>query len=228
MPIDSLNQLSPLLNQLSALTTLIIAVAALAHLMLFAFLWAWSRRDMQVLAGCLDDFTRTLRHRSVLGRSAPLTNQIDAFVEDINDIVSDPSRREDRIACLHRMHILDEKRSYMDSMGFETTGNMARTMIEAYPLAGVLGTILAIGAALQQSAGSGSAATMNSIVLRFGDAIWSTFAGLCAAIGLMFINSLLETRFHRLAVSRGHVRDMVARAKRELGMSVTLQETPET
>jgi len=228
MPTPDMQQLAPLLNQLSGLTTMIILGAAAAHVVLYFLLWIWSGRDMRVLAGCLDDFTRNIRHRSVLGRSAPLTNQIDAFVEDINDIVSDPNRREDRIECLRRIHILDEKRSYMDSMGFETTSNMARTMIEAYPLAGVLGTILAIGAALQQDAAASTAATMNSIVTRFGDAIWSTFAGLSAAIILMFINSMLETRFQRLAASRAHVRDMVARAKRELGMSVTLREESET
>lgn len=226
MPAFGFNEAGPLLNQLSAVTTITIAGVAVLHLLLYGVLWIWSRRDTRVLAGCLDDFTRTLRHRSVLGRSAPLTNQIDAFVEDINDIVADASRREDRIECLRRIHILDEKRRYMDSMAFDTTGNMARTMIEAYPLAGVLGTILAIGAALQQTAGAAAAVTMNSIVTRFGDAIWSTFAGLCAAILLMFVNSLLETPFQRLATSRAHVRDMVARAKRELGMSVTLREEP--
>jgi biopolymer transport protein ExbB len=227
MPTTDMTQLGPLLNQLSGLTTTIIAGAAIAHVVVYMLLWLWSGRDMRVLAGCLDDFTRNIRHRSVLGRSAPLTNQIDAFVEDINDIVSDTSRREDRIECLRRIHILDEKRSYMDSMGFETVTNIARTMIEAYPLAGVLGTILAIGAALQQNAAASTAVTMNSIVTRFGDAIWSTFAGLTAAILLMFINSVLETRFQRLATSRAHVRDMVARAKRELGMSVTLREESE-
>ncbi len=141
---------------------------------------------------------------------------------DISDILADPTRHSDRAECLRRLHILDEKRSYLDSLSFETSGNVARTMIEAYPLAGVLGTILAIGSALQpnsEGAAVNAAATMNSIVSRFGDAIWSTFAGLCAAILLMFVNSMLEPRFARLTHSRAHVRDVVARAKRELGLA---------
>jgi len=60
---------------------------------------------------------------------------------------------------------------------------------------------------------------MSGIVTRFGDAVWSTFCGLAAAIMLMFVNSLLETRFSRLTQSRTHVRDVVARAKRELAMT---------
>ena len=92
-------------------------------------------------------------------------------------------------------------------------------MIEAYPLSGVLGTVLAIGSALQTDAAAQSASTVNVVMERFGDSIWSTFAGLFAAIVLMFVNSILEIRFNRLTDSRTHVREMVARAKRELGMS---------
>ena len=183
-------------------------------------LWLWSRRDLSVITGCLDDFTRELKHRSVLGRTAKLTNQIDAFVEDINDVIRDPARIEDRKACLQRMHILDERRSYLESLSFETIVNVARTMIEAYPLAGVLGTILAIGSAMQSpSSDTNAATTMASIVNRFGDAIWSTFCGLAAAIVLMFIYSFLETQFERLTQCRIHVRDVVAKAKRELAIS---------
>ena len=94
-------------------------------------------------------------------------------------------------------------------------------MIEAYPLAGVLGTILAIGSALQADKAAEASATLAGIVGSFGDAIWSTFAGLTAAILLMFINSMLETGFFRLNSNRDHVREMVARAKRELSLQVT-------
>lgn len=220
MSIAVLSELGPWLKYLSGLTAIAIIGAAAIHVFCFFILTLWYRRDLTVIAGCLDDFTRGLKHRSVLGRSAPLTNQIDAFAEDINDVLHDPTREADRAECLRRMHILDERRSYLDSLSFETAGNVVRTMIEAYPLAGVLGTILAIGSALQRSgAATDTAATMSSIVNRFGDAIWSTFCGLAAAIVLMFINSLLETRFDRLTQSRAHVRDMVARAKRELAMT---------
>lgn len=218
-----LSDLGPWLKYLSSLTATIILAAAAAHLVAFFVLAVWYRRDLKVIAGSLDDFTRGLKHRSVLGRAAPLTNQIDAFVEDVNDVLNDPSRSADRTECLRRMHILDERRSYLDSLSFETAGNVARTMIEAYPLAGVLGTILAIGSALQRpDAAVNAAATMTNIVTRFGDAIWSTFCGLAAAIILMFVNSLLETRFARLTQCRAHVRDVVAKAKRELALTATI------
>lgn len=220
IPILDMTDLGPWLQYLSGLTATVIVGAAAFHLIFFFYLSMWYRRDLSVIAGCLDEFTRGLKHRSVLERNAPLTNQIDAFAEDINDVLHDETRVDDRAECLQRMHILDERRSYLNSLSFETAGNVARTMIEAYPLAGVLGTILAIGSALQRpDAATNAAATMSSIVNRFGDAIWSTFCGLAAAIILMFVNSVLETRFERLTQSRAHVRDMVAKAKRELALS---------
>jgi biopolymer transport protein ExbB/TolQ len=205
------------LNQLSGLSTLIIAGAFACHLFLFLILKIWSRRDLRAIVGTLDDFTRGLKHRSVLDRRGHLVEQVDAFLADVQDILNHPEQSQERRTLQQRMNILDEKRDYMHSMFFETVYNMARSMIDAYPLMGVLGTILAIGAALQQPADATAAtAGVDVIVGRFGEAIWSTFAGLVAGIFLMFVNSLVEPGFLRLSENRQHVREMIARVKREL------------
>ena len=213
-------QLPRLIDQLSGLSTTIILGVAVAHFFYFLILSAWSKSDLRMIAGTLDDFTRGLRQRSVLSKRGNLSDQIEAFIADVNDVLNDPSRVDERKECLVRMNILDEKRKYLDTLKFDTSYNVCRTMIEAYPLAGVLGTILAIGAALQTKAGEAAVTSVSAIVGRFGDAIWSTFAGLCAAIVLMFINSMVETRFNRLSTNRVNVLEMVARAKRELSMTV--------
>ncbi|MBL8812421.1 MAG: MotA/TolQ/ExbB proton channel family protein [Planctomycetaceae bacterium] len=213
------NNVGEWLQFLSSLSTPVIALLAVAHVLFFFFLRLWCARDTRAIASVLDDFTRGLRHRSVLDRSMPLTTQIDAFVQDVNEVLSDPTRTNDRAVCLQRLQILDEKRRYFESLTFETLVHSARTMIEAYPLSGVLGTVLAIGSALQADATQKSAASVNLVMERFGDSIWSTFTGLFAAIVLMFLNSLMEVRFQRLTDARAHVRDMVARAKRELAIA---------
>lgn len=210
--------MASLLDSLSALSTFVIAAACAVHLAAFALLWTWARRDLRVIASSLADFTRDLRHRSVLDATGHLSDQIEAFLADVNDVLADSTRTADREALLRRMNILDERRPYLHSLVFETGYNLCRTMIEAYPLAGVLGTILAIGAALDAAPTAETSSAVGTIVGRFGDAIWSTFAGLTAAIVLMFLNSLLEPGFGRLAESRAHVREMVARAKRELAL----------
>jgi biopolymer transport protein ExbB/TolQ len=210
--------MNDLLHGLSALSTPVIIAACAVHLAFFALLWVWARRDLRVIASSLAEFTRDLRHRSVLDATGHLSDQIEAFLADVNDVLADPSRTADREALLRRMNILDERRPYLHSLVFETGYNLCRTMIEAYPLAGVLGTIMAIGAVLDPDMIEESASAVSIIVERFGDAIWSTFAGLTAAIVLMFLNSLVEPGFGRLAESRAHVRETIARAKRELAL----------
>jgi biopolymer transport protein ExbB/TolQ len=210
-----------LLRQLSELSTPAIFCAFIVHLVVFVMMWMAYGHNLRTIAQALEDFTRGLRHRSVLDRSVHLSDQIEAFVTDVKDALDTPSRAEDRQQLTVRMSILDEKRRYLHSLRFETFYNVWRTMIEAYPLAGMLGTILAIGAALQTGTETGNAITVNTIVSRFGEAIWSTFAGLVAAVVLIFLNSFIEPPFARLSENREHVRELIARAKRELSISAT-------
>lgn len=211
-----------LIGEISSLSTLIIVAAFALHVIMFFVLWIWAKRDLRAIATSLYDFTRRLKNQSLLEQRAHLSVQIEAFIADVNDVLDDPSRQEDRKTLLDRMRVLDEKRRYLNSMFFETVYNITRTMIEAYPLAGVLGTILAIGAALEVDAGN-QAVSVSTIVGRFGEAIWSTFAGLVAAVLLMFINSMVETGFERLTESRRHVRETIARAKRELSIHTSVK-----
>lgn len=206
-----------LLSAVAELSTWIIAWAACLHLGVFVLLVVWARRDMRILTGTLQDYTRELRHRSVLDPTAHLTEQMEAFIADIEDVINDPARHVERQALRNRMNLLDEKRRYLNALRFETIANSARTMIEAYPLAGVLGTIVSIGAALNVAGTQTD--TVSIIVARFGDAIWSTFAGLTAGLLLLLISSLLDPTFQRLNEVRAHIRTMMSAVKSRLGIS---------
>jgi biopolymer transport protein ExbB len=201
-----------LLDQISALSTSLIAGLAIMHAVAFFVLAYWARSLRQSLAQTLNRFTEGLPNRSQLDWGTHLADQIEGFLADIDDVLSEPEGSSNRGLLRQRMKIIDERRDYLQSSKFETAWNVARTMIEAYPLAGVLGTICAIGAALSGPDGG----AVSTIVARFGDAIWSTFAGLSAAIILMLIHSYWETSFARLSENREHVRDTVTQAKREL------------
>lgn len=212
------------LKQLSELSTPAILCAFIGHLVVFVMLWMAYRHNLRAIAQTLDDFTRGLKHRSVLDRNLALSDQIEAFLTDVKDALDIPAKAPERQELAIRMSILDEKRRYLHAMRFETIYNVWRSMIEAYPMAGILGTVLAIGAALQADNQTGSA-TVNAIVRNFGESIWSTFSALAAAVVLIFLNSWIEPAFARLSENREHVRDMVARAKRELALSATTQAT---
>ena len=207
-----------LLNRLSSYSATVIAGVAIVHLLVFFYLAIWARRDLRRMAGDFDQFTRELKYRSILERGSNFSDQIEAFLADIKDVLDDPSKTIERHNLWLRMRILDEERRYLQSHSFETWYTICRTMIEAYPLAGVLGTVLAIGAALQSGQGDAHQ-TVADIVKNFGESIWATFFGLMSAMVLMFVNSIVETKFRRLAENRTHVREIVARAKRELAIS---------
>ncbi|EMI57362.1 MotA/TolQ/ExbB proton channel family protein [Rhodopirellula sallentina] len=203
-----------MLELISSYSTFAILVAAAVHLFAFAVLAGWARSDRKRIAQTLERFTAGLPHRSRMDFHVHLSDQIEAFLADISDVMAQPLRSADRARLADRIRILDERREYLHSLRFETAWNVARTMIEAYPLAGVLGTILAIGSALAAD----DQASVNVIVTRFGDAIWSTFAGLSAAILLMLVGSVVEPGFARLSENRLGVREMAAKVKRELSV----------
>ena len=216
-----------ILSAIAELSTWIITVAACIHLAIFAGLVLWSKRDMHILAGALQDYTRDLKQHSVLDPTAHLTDQMEAFLADVEDVLNDPTRIEERRALRNRIGLLDEKRRYLHALRFETVANSARTMIEAYPLAGVLGTIISIGAALNVSSGA-ETETLSVIVARFGDAIWSTFAGLSFGLLLLLVSSLLEPSFQRLGEVRTHVRTVVSAVKGRLGTECSEKGSPDT
>ncbi len=215
-----------ILDQMSTWSTAVIAGCFVLHLFLLFVLWVLSKRDFRIIASTLFDFTRGMKHQSLFDSASHLADQIEGFLADVNDVLDDPTRGEDRQMLLTRMQYLDEKRRYLQSMFFDTLYNMARTMIEAYPLAGVLGTMMAIGAALTTGSDDPSNAVA-LVVTRFGEAIWCSFTGLFAAIILMLINSFLEPSFNRLSEDRRLVRETVARAKRVLALSVRKSEGPQ-
>lgn len=210
LPADQITLLLSLVSRIAAPAIFILFVV---HVVFFFSLWGWYRRDVRNIASALDSFTRDVRFRSVLDRHSHLCDQIEAFLTDINEVLEKPDRKADRVGLSQRIHILDEKRTYLQSMGFETSYNFCRTMIEAYPIAGILGTIIAIGLVLRGEPGENA---VQLLVARFGESIWATFAGLSSAVILMALNSLVETSFDRLSEDRRLVRETMFRVKRVL------------
>ena len=208
--------MKPLLEFLSSASTPFIAGLGVIHLLAFVLLWLWYRLNLRRLSNALNDFTRPLRTRSDLGRGAHRSDQIAAFLADVREVFDSSRHTSDQLALWQRIRILDEKRPYLSSLRFETCYTVLRSMIEAYPLLGILGTILAIGLVVLE----GQAVNAGAIVERFGQAIWSTCAGLVVAVVLMFFNSLVETAFERLAEHQAAVRDTVGRVKRVMSLAV--------
>lgn len=236
--------------------THLIVILGVLHLGVFVYLLFRRVNEMQRLKSFLGNIVRELSKRADIDHKRDLDDEIHFFITDIRDVLQAQNRKEDRQILLNRLVIKDEARPYLTSKNLETGYNVTRTGIEAYPLLGILGTILAIAVGLGSPAagaagskaesavvektapvGSGMApgsspsapgepsgqleavSSVSRVVQSFLAAIWSTAAGLIAAIILMLLNALLEPGLMRLNQHRAEIRDVVRTAKRELGIS---------
>lgn len=103
-------------------------------------LWRWSKRDYRSQYRLLEDFTSGLSHRSRLSVGGHIADQVDAFLADIRDVLGRDPTDSSRQTLTDRVYVLDERRDYLNSMSFEKWTNMARTVIEVYPLLGIQDT----------------------------------------------------------------------------------------
>src|SRR4051812_46164270 len=97
---------SDLLNRMSSYSTAVIGGIAIFHLLVFFWLMGWARKDLRRMTSDFDQFTRELKYRSVLERGSNLSDQIDAFLADIKDVLDDPSKAVERQNLWLRMRIL--------------------------------------------------------------------------------------------------------------------------
>jgi len=120
-----------LLNQISQLSTYLIAGLAIFHLAAFFLLAGWARRERRSLAQTLNRFTEGLPNRSQLDWGTHLADQIDGFLADIDDVLAEPQGSANRSLLRQRMQIIDERRDYLQSSRSEAAWNVERTLSEA-------------------------------------------------------------------------------------------------
>jgi biopolymer transport protein ExbB/TolQ len=185
-------------------------------------LWLWllvdSRSRKSHLADYLFNAVRTVSRQSDLTQSMSIDERINVFMADIRDAVENPGGKEESRALLDRLMTKDESRLYLKTHAFERWYSVARGCIEIFPLLGIVGTVLAIWAGMSAS-GANDADKVSRVVQNFGHSVISTAVGLGAAIVFMFVNSFLEPGFERLLGYADAIRDMVAHAKKKLGLA---------
>jgi len=187
-----------------------------------AVIWLWlmidSRARKTHLADYLFNAVRTVSRQSDLTQSMTIDERINVFMADIRDAVENPSTKEESRVLLDRLMTKDESRIYLKTHAFERWYSVARTFIEIFPLLGIVGTVLAIWAGMSSS-GANDADKVTRVVQNFGHSVISTAVGLGAAIAFMFLNSFLEPGFERMLGYADAIRDMVAHAKKKLGLA---------
>jgi biopolymer transport protein ExbB len=199
----------------------LILLIAICHLLGFLYLYRERNRQLERLAAHLENLVQGFFSRADRDPYATVDERIDAFITNIREVLSDPSRVEDRRYLHQQLTAKDETKKYLMGTRFETAYSVARTAIEMYPLLGIMGTVLAIGLALHAHVATNDVAgagTTDLIVRNFAGSIWATLAGIGCGIILLLINALLEPMFQQLLEHRWDVRDVIHAAKTQLGM----------
>lgn len=193
-----------------------ILVVAVAHIGLFLWLMLQQRLQTRRLASYLSDLVRTLSRRSDQDPADSIEEKIDSFIADIRDAIENPNTNGTDLLYT-RLVYKDETRTYLKGVAFEKWYSVCRSVIEIYPLLGIVGTVLAIWAGLS-AADSAGVTAIDGVVRNFGHSIRTTALGLGAAIVFMVWNAWLEPSFERLLEYRATVRSVVSVAKTRLGI----------
>jgi len=216
----------------------IIICVAVVHFLFFLGLW-W--RHGKILKGL------SVKLRNTLPSDKPLDDEmrsldgtIECYLHDLREIILGGDGAAVR-KVWEQLRILVKDKRHLHTGPFETVYNVVRDMIQAYPLMGILGTVLAIGVGLSSghpdaaaAPGTTPAAAVRSvdapageaavngaagdIIKDFKNAIWSTVWGLIFGLGFMGVNAALEPSFTRLVEHRANVRNILLEANRAVSM----------
>jgi len=193
----------------------IILAFAIVHAGLFSWLAVAHRQMTRRLGGHLENLVRGLSSRSDTDRTQSVDDDINMFLADLQDVIRNPAKLHELEDLRTRLIYKDEARPYLKTASFERIYSLSRTLIEIYPLLGILGTVLAIGCGLAAQANSApeSGAAIDAVVKNFGNSIWSTFMGLLFAVIFMILNAFWEPSFQRLMEHQANVREIITAAK---------------
>jgi biopolymer transport protein ExbB len=192
---------------------------AAVHAVLFCWLAVAYRQKSRRLGTHLENLVRGFSSRSDIDRNRSIDDDINFFLADLQDVIRNPAKLHELEDLRTRLIYKDEARPYLKTAAFERVYSLSRTLIEIYPLLGILGTVLAIGCGLaaQANASPESSSAIDAVVRNFGNSIWSTFMGLLFAVIFMILNAFWEPGFQRLMEHQANVREIIMAAKCRLG-----------
>jgi len=222
----------------------LICCFAAVHFVVLSVLRVWWGRTLVTLQDYLRSLLANIKGTSDPRSIGDLDDQIEAFLLDVRAILTQEHFQHERDEIRTRVIAKKEQRPYLRAKAFERWYSVARAAVEIYPLAGILGTILAMAVSLApggqpetvvESAAGNTAVvadagqsgtvgadkeaaetTVAGIVTNFRSAIWSTFFGLLFAIVFMGITAWYEPSFTRLVEYRAAVREAIREAERSM------------
>jgi hypothetical protein len=128
--------------------SLLICCFAAVHFVVLLVLRLWWGRTLLTLQDYLRSLLTNIKGTSDPRSSGDLDDQIEAFLQDVRAILTQEHFQQERDEIRTRVIAKKEQRPYLRAKAFERWYSVARAAVEIYPLAGILGTILAMAVSL--------------------------------------------------------------------------------
>jgi len=128
--------------------SLLICCFAAVHFLVLLVLRIWWGRTLLTLQDYLRSLLANIKGTSDSRSIGDLDDQIEAFLQDVRAILTQEHFQHQRDEIRTRVIAKKEQRPYLRAKAFERWYSVARAAVEIYPLAGILGTILAMAVSL--------------------------------------------------------------------------------
>jgi len=117
---------------------------------------------------------------------------------------------EDFKRLLSNIRNQDARKIDLKSYRIDSWSNVANAIVQAFPLLGIFGTILAIGQSLQGSEGD-----VSVIMAAFTNAVNTTILGLVFALIYMIVDAFFQAKSGRLKNELNKYRDVIKHYQHE-------------
>ena len=211
--------MTSLVSFLSSIWVYVILFCAVLNVIGWVYLVQTASRSSKQMYAWLHNLVGPFSRRRDVEPDSHQLDSIDAFLNDVRDVVEHPQDEQELRSLQQRITIRGETHPHGLSHMFEQIYGLCRASIEAFPLLGILGTVLAIASGMQATSDGETASQITQVVKNFGESVYCTAWGILFAIVFSFINGWFEPDFHRV-VSHSHtLEDLVLAVKKKVGLA---------
>jgi biopolymer transport protein ExbB len=204
---------------LSGIWVYVIYFCAILNVVAWFYLVLTAGQSSKQMFAWLQNLVGPFSRRRDVQPAAHQLDSIDAFLADVRDVVEQPEDEAELRSLQQRITIKGESRPHGLSHMFEQIYGLCRASIEAFPLLGILGTVLAIAAGMQATSDGQTASQITQVVKNFGESVYCTAWGILFAIVFSFVNGWYEPDFHRVIGQTHMLEDLVLAVKKKVGLA---------
>lgn len=206
--------MTSLLKFLSVMSGPVIFILGLLSIVGFIYIKLKMNVVQQTIIGFLHSIVKALDSHPDLDDSQDPNQKIDTYLDSLRQAVDGLSSNKNREVIKAKFEAKTEVTSHLkDLYSLKWQYNLVRSGIEIFPLLGIIGTVLAIGAGLSDSS-MDSSQKIEAVVKNFGESIIATGLGLSFAIVNILLNAFFEPKFEKVLNFANDINDISREAKK--------------